>query len=135
MTKPNSNWYKCDGTCPDQPRGARYEFPLPVVKGAPVPSKANYSQENVAWMIEFFARILSKTSEEVQFRYENNTPLNKNDDIIVSHPGGEYLPDVEKCKQKSEALKKYEEHAKKSSILKTYMKNSPANISYFNKTC
>jgi len=139
----NENWYQCNGTCSDQPRnkvfshgfGSRYQFPLPTVENAPVPSEANYAPENVAWMIELFAQILGKRSDEIQFRYENNTPNKKTDDIFVSHPGGSYLSEASKCKPKSDAMRKYESYAKNSSILKTYMDNSPAGIKYFNQIC
>ena len=130
------NWYECNGICPDPPRGARYQFPLPKVQGAPVPSVANYQPQNVAWMIEFFANILGKTPSEVVFRYENNTPDDPTDDIFVSHPGGSYLPSHTACNfKKSDDLKRYEAAAKQSPLLKTYMDNSPAKIKYFQPIC
>lgn len=145
MSAPKENWYQCNGICQDGPRnkifaktgyGSRYQFPLPVVPNAPVPSKADYSQENVAWEIEMFANILGTDKSLISFRYENNTPDDKTDDIFVSHPGGTYLPQATACNfTKSDAQKKYEAAAKKSSILKTYQDNSPAGIKYFNKIC
>jgi hypothetical protein len=139
------NWYQCNGVCTDPPRnkvfpqsgfGSRYQFPLPTVKGAPVPSVANYDPKNVAWMIEFFAQIVGKKPSELEFRYENNTPDDKTDDIFVKHPGGSYLPDASACNfQKSPALLKYEAAAKNSPRLKLYMDHSPANIKYFQPIC
>lgn len=140
-----ANWYQCNGVCQDTPRnkvfpnigfGSRYQFPLPTVPNAPVPSKANYSQVNVAWEIEFFANILGSDKSQLTFRYENNTPNDGTDDIFVSHPGGTYLPDAAACNfPKSPEQIKYEAAAKKSSRLKLYMDNSPAGIKYFNKIC
>lgn len=110
----------------------QYEFPLPVVEGAPVPSQADYSQENVAPLIEFFAHILiGYNKDDLQFRYENNTPNDPDDDIFVTHPGGTYLPVPEQCSGKSAAMKKYEKYAKKSATLKKFEENSPAGITYF----
>ena len=138
------NWYECNGICSDPPRnrdfpgqgfGSRYQFPLPEVKGAPVPSVANYKPTNVAWMIEFFANMLGKHKNQVVFRYENNTPNDKTDDIFVSHPGGTYLPDAMKCRVKKPDMIAYEEAAKKSALLKLYMDNSPAKITYFQDKC
>ena len=140
----HQNWYECNGVCSDPPRnkefpisgfGSRYEFPLPVVKNAPVPSNANYNPTNVAWMIEFFADILGTTKDQIAFRYENNTPLDPDDDIFVSHPGGTYLPNAQACKAKSKEQKIYEAAAKKSVLLKLYQDNSPANITYFDDPC
>jgi hypothetical protein len=142
MTTVNENWYQCDGVCPE-PRnkifphgfGSRYQFPLPTVKNAPVPSKANYSPENVAWVIEFFGQIIGAESSEIQLRYENNTPDDRSDDIVVGHPGGSYLPAASVCENKSPELRRYETFAKKSKVLKSYQDNSPANITYFNQNC
>lgn len=142
----HKNWYQAsDGKADDQPRnkkfshgfGTRYEFPLPEVKNAPVPSTADYSQENVAWLIEFFANMFSnKTYTELALRYENNTPTDCSDDIVVKHPQDKlYLPEASKCRSKSKALKEYEKRAKKSKVLKLYEKHSPANIDYFNPLC
>jgi hypothetical protein len=140
----HENWYHCDGVCDDSPRnklfshgfGSRYQFPLPTVKDAPVPSQADYSQANVAWMIEFFAGVIGSDPSEVVFRYENNTPDDKTDDILVSHPGGEYLPTATACNfKKSPELKRYEAAAKKSKLLKLYQDNSPAGITFFNQIC
>lgn len=113
-----SHWYK-------------YEFPLPEVPDAPKPSQADYSPQNVAWLIEFFANILGRSASELEFVYENNTPKNRKDDIHVRHPGdGDYLPGVQNLR-KSPELIHYEEVAKQSDILKKFQDNSPANIEYF----
>lgn len=138
MTAPfgHENWYQCDGTCTDQPRGARYEFPLPEVKNAPVPSQADYEPKNVAWLIEMFASILGTEKENIALRYENNTPKDKDDDIEVKHPGDKlYYPEAAKCIAKSPEQVRYEQFAKKSALLKLYQDNSPAKITYFNPTC
>lgn len=139
----HENWYECNGVCPDPPRnkvfsngfGSRYQFPLPTVKGAPVPSVADYSPTNVAWMIEFFANMIGTNKSQTVFRYENNTPDDKTDDIFVSHPGGTYLPTVTQCRVKKDNMKAYEAAAKKSPLLKLYMDNSPAKIEYFQDRC
>lgn len=106
---------------------------------APIPSKANYSPENVAWVIEMFAGALHKNPASVHLRYPNNTeyPYTENiesDDITVSHPGDKSYGNeyTSKHKQKSRELMRYERFAKKSAILKMYQNNSPANIEYFN---
>ncbi len=113
-----SNWYE-------------YEFPLPEVPNAPVPSEADYSPKNVAWLIEFFAGILGNRASELTFRYENNTPSVKEDDILVEHPGDKlYFEDTQGL-TKSYELIRYEEAAKKSKRLKLFQDNSPANIDYF----
>ena len=144
MSNPvKQNWYQCSGSCSGGPRnkifshgfGSRYQFPLPTVKNAPVPSNANYSQQNVAWMIEFFGQMLGTSADALQFKYENNTPNDTTDDITVVHPGGSYLPQASNCKPKSDAMRKYESRAKSSQSLKTYMNNSPAKIKYFNNSC
>lgn len=131
------NWYECNGICPDPPRGPRYQFPLPKVKGAPVPSIANYSPQNIAWEIEVFAGLLGFDKSQLVFRYENNTPDDKTDDIFVKHPlDKDYLPTASACNFKqSPELKAYEERAKKSKLLKLYMDNSPAKITYFQQIC
>lgn len=118
---------------PVPPHWYQYEFPLPVVPGAPVPSTADYSQTNVAPLIEFFANILSKDRSELVFRYENNTPNNTADDIFVAHPDdSNYLPAyIAAHSVKSPELIHYEKFAKKSKILKLFQDNSPANITYF----
>lgn len=141
----HQNWYQCNGICQDGPRNkifpvkgfaSRYQFPLPTVTGAPVPSQADYSQTNVAWEIEMFANILGVDKSRVALRYENNTPDDTSDDIVVSHPGGTYLPAAGACNfTKSPEQRRYETAAKKSSRLKLYMNNSPAGIKYFNQIC
>lgn len=129
------NWYQCNGICPGE-RGARYQTPLPEVPNAPVPSQADYSAGNVAWVMEMFAGALGVPVGRLIFRYENNTPNDPSDDIFVTHPGGNYLDSAHACNfQKSDALKRYEEAAKKSEILKLYQDNSPAGITYFNPIC
>lgn len=132
----HDNWYKCDGTaCPPPVHGATYQFPLPEVIGAPVPSRADYNPKNCAWLIEFFGQILSQDPSTLELRYENNTPKNPNDDIFVRHPGGSYLPDKQKCGPKSDAMRTYEIAAKKSKLLKLYQDHSPAGIKYFQPIC
>ena len=175
----HENWYQCDGeldrgcftpACKDGPRnkefghgfGSRYEFPLPKVENAPVPSQMedlqkNYKAENVSWMIEMFAQILGSDPSEVCFRYENNQPSErcqpipnppvntklptKKGNITVCHPGGSSYPPECGGKLngrqmvKSEELKRYEEAAKRSELLKLYEDNSPAGIKYFNPIC
>lgn len=116
------NWYK-------------YDFPL--TNSGPTPSKADYSPQNVAWLIEFFANMLTnKDHTELKLRYENNTPANKGDDIIVAHPQDKlYLPDKQRCKPKNSKMIRYESFAKQSSILKLFEENSPAGIEYFQDPC
>jgi len=130
------NWYQCNGLCDDPPRnknfssgfGSRYQFPLPKVKGAPVPSVANYDPHNVAPISEMFGHAI--------LIYENNTPDDPSDDIIVSHPGdGTYLPAASACRPKTKLMLQYEKAAKKSPRLKLYQDNSPANIAYFQQIC
>jgi hypothetical protein len=113
------------------------EYHIP--REAPIPSKANYSPENVACLIEMFAGILGVGIHEVRFRYPNNTedPYTEDipeDDIFVEHPAGDhnYSEDVQKTNRfKSPELLRYERAAKGSAILKLYESNSPANIKYF----
>lgn len=118
----SENWYK-------------YNFPLKEVKGAPVPSRADYDPQNIAPLIEFFAGQIGADKANVVFRYENNTVNNKTDDIWVPHPNdGEYLPPyLNDHKGKSSELERYEVAAKKSVRLKLFQDNSPANIKYFQK--
>lgn len=110
-----------------------YEFPLPEVAGAPVPSQANYEPQNVAWLIEMFASILGEDKTSLIMRYENNTPNNKEDDIYVRHPndGLYYDEAVRKGHVGSPEQTRYEIYAKKSARLQAYMEASPANITYF----
>lgn len=110
-----------------------YEFPLPEVEGAPVPSQADYSPRNVAPLIESFATILGEDKTSLRFRYENNTPGNKDDDIIVSHPNdGDYLDQaIERGQVPNSQMERYVEMAKASERLRVYMEASPANITYF----
>ena len=116
-----------------------YNEPYHVPLHEPQPSKADYSPKNVAWLIEMFANILGKSREEIQLRYPNNTEYPETadipeDDIIVSHPGGDrnyWAEEVLARKTKSPELMHYESHAKRSAILKLYEKHSPAGIEYF----
>lgn len=110
-----------------------YPWPLPEVPGAPVPSKANYDPKNVAPLIESFASLLGKQRTQLIFRYENNTPNDKTDDIFVKHPNDKaYLPDyLAAHKGKSPEQTRYEMFAKKSTRLKLFQDNSPAKIKYF----
>lgn len=112
------------------------EYHIPAK--APIPSKANYSPENVAWVIEMFAGVLHKSPAEIQLRYPNNTeyPYTEDipeDDIIVSHPGdGSYRQAwIDAHQPKSQEQMRYERFAKKSARLKLYQDNSPAKIQYF----
>lgn len=173
----HENWFNCNGeedrgcfkpACDDGPRnkefshgfGSRYEFPLPEVENAPIPSQMednqkNYKSENVAWMIEMFASVLGVNKSNICFRYENNQPNqrcqtfettntelpNKEGNIVVCHPGGTYYPP--ECGEKlngrqmvkSPELERYEQAAKKSELLKLYQDNSPAQIEYFQPLC
>lgn len=116
-----------------------YNSPYYIPAKAPIPSKADYSPENVAWMIEMFAGLLGLGPHDIVFRYPNNTeyPYTEDipeDDIFVAHPPGDhnYMADeIEARRTKSPELLHYEQHAKKSAILKLYEDNSPANIKYF----
>ena len=114
-----------------------YKYDFPLTNNGPTPSRANYSPQNVAWLIEFFANMLTNTDHtEIILRYENNTPNNRGDDILVSHPQDKlYLPDKIVCRPKKSDLIKYEKFAKQSSILKLFEENSPANIEYFQDPC
>ena len=119
-----------------------YQFPLPEVAGAPVPSTADYSSQNCAWLIEFFAHVLSVSFNEpfshmdVSLKYENNTPGDTTDDITVVHPNDKfYLPEEGRCRDKSRELLRYEAAAKKSQRLKDFEKESPAGIKYFDDMC
>jgi hypothetical protein len=112
-----------------------YEWPLPEVPNAPVPSKADYSPQNLAPIIESFAQILGTHYMALTFVYENNTHKDKNDDIFVQHPNDKtYLRDyLNDHKDKSDALLRYEIAAKKSSRLALFERESPAKIKYFQK--
>ena len=132
-----TNWYECkEGSCPDE-RGARYEFPLPEVPNAPKPSQANYEPRNIAWLIEFLGNITGYDKSQIGLRYENNSPNDKSDDIVVYHPNDKnYLNESSVCNfEKSAELIRYEKFAKKSKILKDYQDNSPANIEFFKPIC
>ena len=119
-----------------------YEYDFPLTNRGPTPSQANYTREDgaasegVSWLIEFFAQILGESHTDVRFWYENNSPENRTDDIILGHPGDKlYLPDVVpfELRNPTSAMLKYERYAKRSSILKKFEENSPANITYFQK--
>lgn len=110
--------------------------PLPF---EPQPSTADYSPQNVAPLIKFFRPIVSGvlgkniTLCEMKFRYENNTPCYKKDDIFVRYPTCIPVPytPTPPPTAKSQALLTYEAYAKKSDRLYSYMINSPARIKYF----
>lgn len=113
-----------------------YEFPVPIPNTAPIPSTADYSQENVAWLIEFLGPIAGYPIEEITLKYDNNDPENSENDIFVTHPdpSRDYLSEE---KQKRHAgsinaeMERYEKFAKTSQKLQTFMETSPANITYF----
>ena len=110
----------------------KYDWPLADNDNLPKPSTANYEPKNVAWMIEMFAKSLSKNPDELIFLYENNTPEVYEDDIAVSHPLDRlYLPEKQEFQEKSNEQLVYEEYAKGSVRLKLFQDNSPANIEYF----
>ena len=100
-----------------------------------MPSNANYNDQNVAWLIEFFAGVLGESHEDLRFRYDNNTD-EPSDDILVAHPRDKlYLPEKQACQPRSAEILRYEEAAKKSDRLKAFEEASPANIEYFNDPC
>jgi hypothetical protein len=111
-----------------------YKYDFPLTNKGPTPSQADYSSENVAWLIEFFATLIDGSDHtQLALRYENNSPKNTGDDIIVRHPQDKlYLPEASKCKLDQPNMLKYERFAKQSSILKLFEDNSPAGIKYFN---
>lgn len=101
--------------------------PLPTDQAE---SKANYSPQNVAPMIEGFAQILGVDKSEVMFLYgdEQNSKA-------VTHPGDkDYLPgyDPDEKGDPSVSMSRYEFFAKRSARLKKFMEESPAEIEYFN---
>lgn len=114
------NWYK-------------YDFPLKEIEKAPTPSNADYSPRNVAWLMEMFASVISYDYTKIGFIYENNSPINRTDDILVAHPGDDiyYYKYQEEHKEKSLDMLRYEEAAKRSVRLKMFQDNSPAKIEYF----
>lgn len=112
----------------------------PLLPRHPVPSTANYGPANVAPIAEFFGAIVGQPMCNIVLRYENNTPCDPEDDILVQHAicsGLPYESPKYACdeSQKSEELRRYEEYAKKSARLKEYMETSPAQIEYFNDLC
>ena len=120
LSKPKDSWYQ-------------YEFPLPEVKGAPVPSQADYSQQNVAWLIEFFASILAVDPARLMLLYENNTPDDTSDDILVPYinDGVSYLEERLDSIVDTPEIVHYNLKARRSSILKIFETYSPAEIEYF----
>ena len=111
----------------------QYKFPLPEVPGAPVPSQANYEPKNLAWMIEMFAMVLGQSHTDLIFKYENNTPGNRTDDIQVRHPNDKlYLSEKAVCAPQTDEMIRYEDKASRSQILRLFEENSPAGIKYFN---
>ena len=124
-----------------------YVFPLPNVAGLPKPSTANYEPSNVAPLIEGLAGSVPTNPDGtcpatpfgIAFRYENNTPDHKDDDIIVAHPQDmNYLNTYlnEHCPGSIEQ-NRYEFMAKKSARLQAFQESSPAEIEYFqqNPSC
>ena len=114
-----------------------YEFPLPDVPGLPRPSTANYTPQNVAPLIEGLAGHVPTTTSAspfgVAFRYENNSPTNRGDDIQVQHPQDRdyldaYLNDINNGSPEQE---RYEQAARQSDRLRTFEQTSPAKIDYF----
>lgn len=129
----HQNWYGCDGECEDPPRnknfshgfGSRYQFPLPDVN--PNPSRADYSHDNVAALANSLGGILGLSEGDgLTMIYQNGTQ--------VTHTVGGSYPNP--CDlEKSPELKRYEEAAKRSALLKLYQQNSPAGIEYFQDRC
>jgi hypothetical protein len=111
----------------------QYDFSLTVPAAAPSPSGANYSDTNVAPLIESFAGILGLPASQLAFVYENNTPDNFDDDPVVTHPGDkQYLPAyLAAHAEQSPEMAKYEERAKNSARLQAFQDASPAGIEYF----
>jgi hypothetical protein len=104
----------------------------------PKPSTADYRPANIGPLMDFFIPVVSlvtgtqQTTGTVIFRYENNTPCRPKDDIFVSHPNVTSTPYVHlHTVPKSQALKDYEERAKKSKRLRDFEAASPAGITYF----
>jgi hypothetical protein len=118
----HENWFK-------------FDWPLAQVEGAPVPSNANYSAENVAPLIEGFAGVLGESVTGLKFVYENNSPDDKDDDIEVMHPGDKIYGSDPCDRESSPEMARYELFAKKSALLKLYQDNSPAGIEYFQPLC
>lgn len=88
-----------------------------------IASKADYSSKNVAPLIESFASIIGKSRNELEFNY----PTHEGN---VLHPNDKSY--ATSNLNKSDDLLRYEEAAKRSSILKLYQDNSPAKIDFFN---
>lgn len=106
----------------------KYDFPLTGEHG---PSGANYN--NVNPLIEYFASLLGVERTEIKFRFENGSPSNPDDDIIVEHPDdADYLPAfLAAHSERSPEILHYELHAKNSHRLRLFLQNSPAQIEYF----
>lgn len=121
-----------------------YKFPLEDNVKLPSPSRANYDNKNIAWMIEMFASIFGKSKNGIVMKYENNSSRNKNNNIYVQHPeepqniyvqhpnDKSYYDDAIKNGHKlNPEMERYNMHAKKSQRLLNYMESSPAKIEYF----
>ncbi len=112
----------------------KYDFPLTANK--PVPSTADYSEENVAPLIRSFATMLKdREPAELQLRYEANTSNvpdpQKEDDIIVGYAGDGVGKPCRDNLEGSKEMKRYNLRAKRSIPLKKFQDNSPAKINYF----
>lgn len=113
-----------------------YKYDWPLTANKPVPSRADYSEENVASLIKSFGFILGRDPNTIALRYEMNTPTDRTDDQIVRYAGsappcGNKLPFREDLPGKNTPMDRYERRAKRSRILKKFQDNSPANIVYF----
>jgi len=115
-----------------------YKFPFEENPNAPAPSRANYDENNIAWVIEMFAGILGENKNNLVMKYENNSPDNIHNNIYVQHPdknqgnSKSYYDDAVKNGHKiSPEMERYNMFAKKSQRLLDYMEESPANIEYF----
>lgn len=125
---------------PGHPTWFKYDFPLKPVSH---PSRADYSKDNVAPLIEGFGGILGDAPNSLELLYENRTQTSGtiisgsiSGYTVVTYPtsGGPF--GVDPCKlPKSPALLRYETAARKSSLLKLFQDNSPANIKYFQPLC
>lgn len=92
-------------------------------------SKADYSDKNVAWLIEFIAQLYGVEAERTVFVYPtggtDTTPLQ------VRHPGDKEYLSLYKAEHsvKSADLKKYEYAAKASLRFKAYERK--VGVTYF----
>ena len=121
-----------------------YEYDFPLTNKGPTPSQARYTRpdgqtsEGICWLIEFFAKyVLADVShEDLRMWYENNSPENRGDDIILAHALDKlHLPEAEACRAPTSKMIKYNQVAKRSRILKLFEENSPAGIKYFQNNC